>query len=262
MKVSVLITSYNHADTLKRAIDSVLMQKTDFRVEIICIDDSSIDGSSEILQDYFPKNMIHVLRFGEHRGMMKTYQLGFKECTGDYICLCDCDDYWWDEYKLQKQVDYMENHPDCGLCVTKCYTESNGNRTGMNLPSEITYDKLLRGNANVHAQTYMIRKSDFDKYIHFERFLKFNVWDYPIVLELIQHCTIDCLDFYSAVYNKRVESKTNSQLRLRRLKYILGTYQIRLYYILKYGCKFNTLLFLIYKFMRDIASIILKRWNG
>ncbi len=263
MKVSIIITSFNHANTLRRAIESVLRQKTDFKTEIIVVDDGSTDESPEIIREYIEK-----LDFASclgHQGIMATYFKALNRCTGDYICFCDCDDYWTDEFKLQKQADYMDANPDCGLCVTKVASEySDGSlKTGMFLPDEITYDKLLRGNAYLHAQSYMIRKSDYDKYINFEKFIhkRFHVWDYPIVLELAQHTRFHCLDFYSAVYVKNPESFTNTRKRWKRLKYIIGSYYIRTYYITRYGCKFNTFMYLIYRFTRDIYSVIFKRWN-
>jgi glycosyltransferase involved in cell wall biosynthesis len=262
MKVSVIIASYNHASTLRRAIDSVLMQKTSFPIETIIVDDGSTDESVNIIKEYYNEGLVSCIHCMEHYGLMIAYREAFKRCTGDYIALCDCDDYWTDQFKLHSQVEYMKSNLDCGLCVTKVFTKVDGKFTGMELPTDITYDKLLRGNAYLHAQSYLIRKSDFDKYINFDKFVRlgFDVWDYPIVLELIQHIKFDCLDFYSAVFVKSEESITQTHSRLKRLKYILGNHKIRLYYILRYGCRFNTLLYLVYRLMRDIYSIIFKRW--
>jgi len=120
------MTSYNKAQYLKRAIDSVLDQKVDFKYEIIIVDDGSDDGSIDIIKSYSDKRIRAFLE--KHKGMMETYEFGFAKCNGEYIALCECDDYWIDIYKLQKKVTYMDAHRDCGLCITKVYTEINGRK--------------------------------------------------------------------------------------------------------------------------------------
>lgn len=241
MKISVITTAYNHHDTLQRAIDSVSMQKC-VGIEHIIIDDTLTNN-----------------------GMMNTFHAAFKRCTGDYICFCDGDDYYIDDRKLLRQSSYMERHKDCAVCVTRAYTEINGIRNSVNVTTDyindnMTFDNLLKGKGNIYAQTLMIRKSDFDKYIDFAKFLKFNVWDFPIVLELINHKRIHCLDFYSAVFTINTESVTHTRNRINRIKYKAGTYRIILYYIFRYGCKLSTIYFLMYRFIRDIYSITFKRW--
>ena len=240
--ISVVTTAYNHQNTLQRAIDSVQSQ-IGVEYEHIIIDDTKT-----------------------HNGMMRTYQMALKKCTGDYIAFCDGDDYWIDEYKLARQLRYMEKNPDCGLCITLVYTEKNGIRLLMPdadfVNANMSFDALLKGNAYINAQSYLIRKSDFDKYIDFDYFVKnFNTWDYPIVLELIKHARIHCLNFYSAVYTVNEESVTNTRDRKRRIKYLIGNYKIKWYYIRKYGCKFSTKLYLIYKILRNIYSVGAKRWT-
>jgi len=242
MKVSVITTAYNHQETLQRAIDSVRMQKG-VDIQHIVIDDTNTNN-----------------------GMMETYRTALNRCRGDYIAFCDGDDYWIMKYKLRHQVDYMEKHRDCSLCITKVVTETKGKPEYMTVTakfinSNMSFDNLLKGNAFIYAPSYMIRRSDFDKYINFNEFMKFNVWDYPIVLELIRHTKFHCLNVYSAVFTKNTESVTQTRSRKRRLKYVLGNHKIKWYYILKYGCKPTTIVYLIYRFIRDIYSLIFKRWT-
>jgi glycosyltransferase involved in cell wall biosynthesis len=199
--------------------------------------------------------------------MMRAYAVGLERCSGEYIAFCDCDDFWIDPLKLQKQVEFMDSETACGLCVTRVLTHGVGAFMGCQsaeyINGHLTYDDLLKGTASIHAQGYYLRKSDFEKYIDFDKFirLKFPVWDYPIVLELIQHTHFFCLDFYSAVYVKHVESVTNTHKRWKRFKYVMGNHRIRGYYILKYGCKPSTFCYLIYRLCRDIYAVIFKTWN-
>jgi glycosyltransferase involved in cell wall biosynthesis len=243
MKVSVITTAYNHHRTLKRAIDSVQMQKG-VEIEHIVIDDTLT-----------------------HKGMMRTYADAFKRCTGEYIAFCDGDDYWIDEHKLLRQICFMNIH-SLGVCLTKVYTEINGNYNEVPVTTDyinknMSFDSLLKGTAYIYAQSYLIRKSDFDKYIDFEKFIRlgFHVWDYPIVLKLIKHTKFYCSDFYSAVYVKNEESVTNTRGRAKRFKYVMGTYWIRLYFICKYGCKLSTIVYLAYRFFRHLYSITFKTWT-
>jgi glycosyltransferase involved in cell wall biosynthesis len=242
MKVSVITTAYNHQATLDRAIRSVRNQRfKDY--EHIIIDDTDTNN-----------------------GMMKTYQEAFRRCSGDYIALCDGDDYWVDPYKLKRQVEYMESHPECGLCITEVYNERGGRKyrsaSALYINKNMSFDSLLCGNAHIYAQSYLIRKSDFDKYVDFDMFVdRFNVWDYPIVLELIQHTKFYCLPFYSAVHVVNEESVTHTKSRKKRLKYIWGNYKIKWYYIRKYGCKLSTMIYLTYRAIRHVYSIGAKRWT-
>lgn len=262
MKVSVIITTYNQAKTIERSIESVLNQKfNDY--EIIIINDGSIDNTSVILNKY--KSITKVFNI-DHVGMMNAYNEGLKNCSGEYITFCDGDDYWIDPFKLDKQTGYMDNNHDCGFSFTKVKTRIGDFIYGMTVDANyinnnITYDNLLTGNAYIYAQGYMIRKSVFDKYIDFDKFLKFYVWDYPIVLELIRHTKFHCLDFYSAVFVKSEESITQTKSRKKRFKLITGQYRIKLYYILRYGCKITTIFKLVYYLSRRIYSLIFKTWT-
>jgi len=267
MKVSVIITSYNHTDTIGRAIESVLSQKTNFDFHVVIVDDGSTDNSVNTIRQYYENSdKIGVIEFDRNLGIMQAYKAGFEYCQGEYITFCECDDYWAANSKLQKQIDYMDANPDCGFCTHRVLTSRNNTIIDNSLPSSevnnvVSFDNLLRGNAYIYAQSYCIRKSVFDKWINFDMFTKrFNVWDYPIVLELIKRTRFHQLDFYGAFFVIRGESITNTNNRLKRLKLILGYAKIRTYYVLKYGCEPTTLVYLIYRFMRDLISVILKRW--
>ena len=160
----------------------------------------------------------------------------------------------------------MDYHKECSLCFTLVYERKNERLHQIPVTTDyinenMSFDSLLKGNAHINAQSYLIRKSDFDKYIDFDFFVKkFNLWDYPIVLELIQHTKFHCLPFYSAVNNVREESVTNTKSRKKRAKYIYAQFKIQLYFIKKYGCKFSTKVYLIYRLIRRIYSIGAKRW--
>jgi len=116
--VSVHMITYNHQDYVKDAIEGVLMQKTDFPVELMISDDCSTDNTREIIARYaakYPKVIKPVFR-ERNLGSMRNFVDTFQYCTGTYIAMCEGDDYWTDPLKLQKQVDFLKRNPSCRLC--------------------------------------------------------------------------------------------------------------------------------------------------
>lgn len=117
-KLSVNIITFNHAEFIAKALDSVLMQRTSFDYEIAVGDDCSNDGTREIIQDYhrrWPRKIRPVLH-AKNIGMMRNFTETMGECRGDYIAILEGDDYWTDPDKLQLQAEYLDQHPDCALC--------------------------------------------------------------------------------------------------------------------------------------------------
>ena len=122
VKVSVYCLVYNHAKYLRSALDGFVNQKTDFDYEVIVHDDASTDESSKIIREY-ETNYPNIIK-----GIYQTvnqYSLGIDivekfilpKLQGDYIAVCEGDDYWIDEHKLQKQYDFLETHPEYIACV-------------------------------------------------------------------------------------------------------------------------------------------------
>jgi glycosyltransferase involved in cell wall biosynthesis len=118
--VSINCLAYNHEPFIADAIESFLMQKTKFKFEILIHDDCSTDGTVEIIKKYEKKypDIIKPLYQKEnqyHKGV-RVGDINKNRALGRYIAICEGDDYWTSEDKLQKQVDYMEAHPDCSMC--------------------------------------------------------------------------------------------------------------------------------------------------
>lgn len=110
MKVSIICTNYNKEAWIEEAIQSFLNQKCNFDYEIILVDDASSDHSPQIIEHYakqFPEKIKAVFH-QENLGITKTWIEVCKLAQGDYIARCDGDDYWTDEYKLQKQVEILD----------------------------------------------------------------------------------------------------------------------------------------------------------
>jgi len=116
--VSVISLVYQHVAFIEKAIESWLMQKTNFDFEIIIGEDNSTDGTRKIVFDYAKKypDIIRVITSDSNVGMRENSVRAKKASRGKYIALCEGDDYWIDPLKLQKQVDFMEANPDFSLC--------------------------------------------------------------------------------------------------------------------------------------------------
>ena len=118
--LSVLFITYNHEKYLQKSLDSVLSQQTDFDYEIVVGEDCSTDSTREILRDYkkkYPKKIRLLFRdrnFG--RPTLNVYETAM-ECRGKYIATLEGDDYWTDEKKLQKAVDFLEINPVYSGCA-------------------------------------------------------------------------------------------------------------------------------------------------
>jgi glycosyltransferase involved in cell wall biosynthesis len=113
--------TYNHENYISKAIESVLMQKTLFPIELIISDDCSSDNTHNIIKEYTKKNPT-IIRDNSPRknlGIMSNFIKTLKTCSGKYIALCEGDDYWTDPYKLQKQVDFLEANSEFSFCFHK-----------------------------------------------------------------------------------------------------------------------------------------------
>lgn len=132
--VSICSITYNHAPFIRQCLDGFLMQQCNFPIEIIINDDCSTDGTTEIIREYaerYPDKIFPVFHTenqwskGEH-GIFQKFV--FPKARGKYIALCEGDDYWTDPLKLQKQVDFLESHPDYSMCFHKAGVIVEDNR--------------------------------------------------------------------------------------------------------------------------------------
>lgn len=118
--ISVLIVTYRQADTLGRAIESVLEQKVDVPFEIIVADDSSGDGTAEVGRRYAEKypGKVRLIVNERNLGVQGNYFNALLGAKGEYMADCAGDDFWCDPLKLQKELDVMRGNPDVTLVHT------------------------------------------------------------------------------------------------------------------------------------------------
>ncbi len=129
--VSVVCPVYNQLSCIRQCLDGVLMQKTSFDFELVVHDDASTDGTTDVLREYaeiYPDKVRLVLQAANQyskKHVLVGHQLLWSNVKGKYISFCEGDDYWIDALKLQKQVDFLETHPDYTMCFHNVEVISN-----------------------------------------------------------------------------------------------------------------------------------------
>lgn len=137
--VSVFMTVYNHERWVAQAIEGVLNQRTTFHYQLIIGEDCSTDNSRAICIDYKNRytDKIILLLNERNLGMSANAANVSAHCIGKYVAVCEGDDYWTDPFKLQKQVDFLESHPDYSACYhsVKIIDENGRERTELDIPA-------------------------------------------------------------------------------------------------------------------------------
>lgn len=121
--VSIVCLTFNEEEFVRDTLDNFLLQETNFAYEVLVYDDASQDRTPEILKEYAEKypDIFHLTLYEENnfqKGLgFFGLREGFREARGRYIAYCEGDDYWCDNRKLQKQMDFLENHPEYEVCA-------------------------------------------------------------------------------------------------------------------------------------------------
>lgn len=197
--VSILCTAYNHEKYIRQCLDGFVMQKTNFKFEVIVHDDASTDNTANIIREYEEKypEIIKPIYQNENQYSKKvgiTKKFTLPKAKGKYIAICEGDDFWTDDYKLQKQVDILENYPNCKCCVcTVRDANEDGSMMNTTHPSEVfdsgilhTEDflKLACKEYAFQTSSYLFLRSAYIEYIeHTPKYKKVSpVGDWPILL--------------------------------------------------------------------------------
>ncbi len=127
--VSVFMITYNHEKFIAEALDSILMQKTDFDFDIVIGEDCSTDATRRIVLEYSRKypDKIKLLLHNANIGFISNLMYVLEACTGKYVAMCEGDDYWTDPFKLQKQVDFLEANKEYILATHGYRIVKDGN---------------------------------------------------------------------------------------------------------------------------------------
>lgn len=166
--VSIVCITYNQDRFIAQALDSFLSQQCSFSFEVIVSDDCSTDKTTGIIETYAKahpdviKPVFHRHNIGSQQNFIKALQ----RTRGKYVALCDGDDYWIDNQKLQQQVDFMENHSTYALCfhpVKVIYDDKSHSDTTYPkpIPKSLTVTKLLQQNF-IQTNSVLYRRKSYD----------------------------------------------------------------------------------------------------
>lgn len=191
--VSITCITYNHEKYIADALDSFLMQKTNFNYEILIHDDASTDQTAQIIREYEKKypDIIKPIYQTENQYSkgIRVGDFNRKRVMGKYIAICEGDDYWQDPYKLEKQVEYMEAHPECSLYVHAAYRVSPNNKkmkchvSPFSKSREVSIEEVIEGGGDLFATSSYFYPSKFKD--NLPNFYEISpIGDYPLVVYL------------------------------------------------------------------------------
>lgn len=186
--VSVIIPAYNRAHLLGRAIDSVLAQ-TYPHLEIIIVDDASIDHTKELVDSYQARdNRIRYLVHERNKGPSAARNTGLAAATGNFIAFLDSDDEWLPE-RIERHIEVFDRHPDCHIVYSPMkwvYSDGTTRVVGTDAPEGRVFEQLLLGNVVGNPSACVIRRECFEKVGGFDEDLRYSE-DYDLWLRLAKH---------------------------------------------------------------------------
>ena len=259
--VSIRCTVFNHGPYLRQCLDGFVMQKTNFKFEAFVHDDASTDDSAAIILEYaqkFPDIIVPFIEtenlYSKRNGQFQSVTYSPSHLRGKYIAMCEGDDYWTDPMKLQKQVDFLDNHPECsmvfGNAVEHWEDGCHPDQTFADLENRYYSGVELSQRWIVPTATILFRrevllsdplhKSLFSPHI--------MAGDLPLCLSCAELGSIYCINELLAVYRRVPQGFWRSLDAPRRLK--MGRDRIEIYRIFGYRYKKSTIGMAFYHYMR------------
>ncbi len=227
--VSVCLITYNHQNYIEKAVEGILIQKTNFSLEIITADDSSSDNTTIILDKYindYP-NLFVKLENVQNLGMHKNWERAIKACKGKYIALLEGDDFWTSNNKLQNQIDILELDPTIAICCTNAEVLKFNNDPHPNYVNrhegrysiEDLIKEAFMPTCTVVFRNYLL-PAKFPKC-----YFSAPMADYPIHLLNAMHGDIHYIDQVTSIYRLHPSGEWGKLDHVGRLKHILGGIQ-------------------------------------
>lgn len=188
--VYVVCFTYNHLKYIRQCLEGFAMQKTDFPFRVIVHDDASTDGTADIIREYgerYPE-LFHIIiqENNQYSKGVSLKKIVVPLLTGKYIAICEGDDCWIASNKLQKQYDYMEQHPECSICVHNAVrvderTGSEYLQTQQKTDKNYSIDEVILYGAGLFATNSFFMKTEY--YVDRPQcFYCPGVGDYPMLV--------------------------------------------------------------------------------
>lgn len=236
--LSVIVITYNQEEYIAECLKGIIAQKINFDFEVILANDSSPDNSHEVIETFLstePKSeVIKYFKHEKNKGMINNFFWALEQTKGKYIAICEGDDFWTDENKLQQQVDFLEQNPSFSLSFHDVDVIQN--------PNENFEYKALQPNKTVlkfndilfknyiQTCTVVLRKSfieDLPSWIN-----EFIMGDIPLTLLLSDKGPVKYIPKKMGVYRRHSKNiSANKQiLKKSRSEYIKMYTKMRKYF--------------------------------
>lgn len=224
MLVSIWMLTFNHEKYLHQSLESVLMQKRNFDLEIVIGDDFSRDETRKIISAYqlkYPQIIKPILR-KYNIGIAKNFEDTWFKCKGKYIALLEGDDYWTDPFKLQKQVNFLEGNTEYVASYTKAKEINELTNqvkiTNEDDPESATIERILSRGWFMRTGSIVCRNNLFHEFPDF--FYRYGSTDYILHILLAQHGPIKFINEVTNVY-RRHEGGITQEFQSRQIDFNL-----------------------------------------
>lgn len=199
MKLDILLITYNQAQYIAQALDGVMMQRVNAKVEVrvIVADDASTDDTLAIIRSYEAQSPFPFIYLPQevNMGHVLNYKRAFAACTGDYVSILEGDDWWCNPYHLQKHLDFLDEHRECVLSSSRPYTyDMKTKRYGLSYYSDkqgdvwwITAQEEAEGNKIANLSTCVIRNSTLQRVCQSEQLWEIDMLDWLLEIMLAEH---------------------------------------------------------------------------
>lgn len=204
IRVAVLVITYNQENYIRQTMNSLVTQKCNFSYRIYVNDDSSTDHTGDILREYavhYPQ-LIDLQINTKNLGIVGNYYNALERSQSEFIACCAGDDWWCDNYKLQKQVDFMDAHSECGFLYTGCQQYINYHLKNISVAKRYSFIDILSKGNHVPAVTSFYRRSLMKRYIEDVQPLShdWGMEDQPMILWFSHESQLMSIDDVTAVY--------------------------------------------------------------
>lgn len=272
-KVCCRCFTFNHSKYITDTLNGFTMQQTSFPFVCCIVDDASTDGEQDVIRKYVEKNFdlsedsvayhketdyAHI-SYAQHKNnrnchivtiLLKTNHNGSPELKArknqyiqkwrnlsEYEAICEGDDYWIDEFKIQKQADFLDSHPDFGLVYTGFKTSlGECSNNGINRKADGNYfPYILWETFNFCTCTVLLRMSVLAQCPRYSIEKQWPMGDYPLWIEMAFLSKFGYIDDVTSVYRVLSSSASHSSDIKRIIKFADATIEIKKFYAEKYG---------------------------
>jgi glycosyltransferase involved in cell wall biosynthesis len=219
--VSILVVTYNHEDYISQTLEGIFNQILPYSYNIIVADDCSRDNTLQVAESFKDKypGRLTIVEQDQNIGFIQNYLSGLSKCNGKYLAFCEGDDFWIDERKLEKQINFLETHQKTGLVYTDfCNANANGEyeKTGhveKNFKDRAegnVLNKMIKGDNQVMTLTVCLRRSLLGAdYVDFMSDKGFLTADFPTWLWCSFQADFHFIPEITAVYRRHDNQITN-----------------------------------------------------